>query len=108
MFYGERMRVHQCGITGSFEYAKNINDANRVAIPYGLDDNRVQIVDPVVMQPPVIPLIPPAQVNQPPVPGGTPPAAHVPGNVQDRNAVLLQGMLAAIQMITQVNVQSDS
>jgi len=100
--------VHQCGIMGSFEYVKKIDDANRVVIPYGLDDNGVQIVDPVVTQPPVIPLIPPAQVNQPPVPGGAPPVAPVPGNVQDPNTVLLRVMLAAIQMMMQVNMLSDS
>jgi len=108
VFYGERMRMHQCGITGLFEYVKCLDDANRDVIPYGLDDEGAQIVDLAIMQPPVIPLIPPAPVNQPPVPGGALPVAPVPGNVQDPNAVLLQGVLAVIQMMMKVNMQSDS
>jgi len=107
LFFGERMQMHQCGITGTFEYMKCVDDANTVMITYGLDANGVQIVDPVVMQPLVLPPVQSVQVNKPPVPGGAPPVALVPGNVQDPNAVLIQGVLAAIQAMTQVNLQSD-
>jgi len=107
LFFGERIQVHQCGITGSFKYVKCVNDDNTVLIPYGFETNGVQIVDPVVLQPPVLPLILFVQVNQPPVPGGAPPVAPVPGNVQDPNVVLIQGMLAVTQAMTQVNLQSD-
>jgi len=54
LFFGERMQVHQCGITGPFECVKCVDDANTVMIPHGFDTNGAQIVDPVVMQPPAI------------------------------------------------------
>jgi len=99
VLYGERMRVHQCGIVGSFEHVRKIDVAG---IPCGVDANGAQILDPVAMQPPVVPAIPP------PMLGGTPPVGPVPGNVQDPNTVLTQGMLTAMQAMTQVNLQVDA
>jgi len=76
-------------------------------IPYGLGANGARVVDPVVVQPPVIAPLPTAQVNQPPVQGGAPLMALAAGAVQDPNAALIQGVLAATQAMTQVNMQSD-
>jgi len=69
----------------------------------------VQIVDPVVMQPPVLlPVLVAQPPVQPPVPGGAPPAvAPVAGNVQDPNAALIQGVLAATHVMTQMNMELD-
>jgi len=94
-------------VTGSFECVRKINDANAVVIPCGHDPNGVQIVDPVVAPPPVIAPVPAVQANQPPVQGGAPPIAPVVGAVQDPNAALIPGMLAATQAMTQVSMQSD-
>jgi len=107
LFFGVQMQTHPCAVTGSFEHVKQVDDANTVMIPYGFDANRTQIIDPVVVQPPVLPPIPAAQVNQPHVQGGAPPVALVAGNVQDPNAALIQGVLAAMQAMMQVNLQSD-
>jgi len=75
LFFGERMHKHPHAVTGLFEYARKINDANEVVIPYGHDPIGVQIVDPVVVPPPVIMPVPAAHANQPPVQGGAPPIA---------------------------------
>jgi len=48
------MQTHPCVVTGSFDYVKKVDDANAVVIPYGHDANGVPIVDPAVIQPPVI------------------------------------------------------
>jgi len=101
------MQVHQYSITGSFECVKCVDDANTIVTLYRFDTNGAQIVDPVVIQPPVLPPVPPVEVNQPPTPGGAPMVAPVPGYVQDPNTVLIQGVLAAIHAMTQVNLQSD-
>jgi len=107
LFFGERMHTQPHAVTGLFECVRKINDANAVVILYGLGANGVQIVDPVVVQPPVIAPVPTAQVNQPPVQGGAPPTAPVAGAVQDPNAALIQGVLVAIPAMTQVNMQLD-
>jgi len=107
LFFGKRMHTHPYAVTGLFEYVRKINDANAVVIPYGHGPNGVQIVNPVVVQPPVIVPVPIARVNQPPVQGGALPIAPVAGAVQDPNAALIQGMLAATQAMTQVNMRSD-
>jgi len=107
LFFGEWMQKHPYAITGSFDYMKCVDDANTIVIPYGLDANGAQIIDPVVIQPPVLPPVPSVQVNQLPAPGGGTPVAPAPGNVQDPNVVLIQGVLAVIQAMTQVNLQSD-
>jgi len=86
---------------------KQVDDANMVVIPHGLDTDGAQIVDLVVTQPPALPPILAVQVNQPPTQGGAPPIVPVAGAVQDPNAALIQGMLAAIHAMTQVNLQSD-
>jgi len=98
--FGERMHSHQHTVIGSFEHVKKVDDANTIEIPYGHDGNGVLITSPVVIQPPAIVPIPPVQ-------GNGPPGAPVAGAVQDPNAVLLQGVLAVIQAMTQMNVQSD-
>jgi len=107
LFSGERMHTHLYAVTGLFEHVRKINDANAVVIPYGHDPNGVQIVNPVVVPPPVIVPVPAAQANQPPAQGGAPPIAPVAGAIQDPNAALIQGMLAATQAMMQVNMQSD-
>jgi len=107
--YGERMQTHPYAITGSFAHVKKVNNANAIEIPYGHNANGVQVTDPVVIQPPVLPPIPvaPSPV-QPTVPGGAPPAAvPVVGNVPDPNVALLQGMLTSTQAMTQMNIESD-
>jgi len=92
------MQTHPYAITGSFAYVKKVNDANAIEIPYGRSANGVQITDPVVIQPPILP---PILTTPPPVPptapGGAPPVvAPVAGNAPDPNAVLLQGVLSAM------------
>jgi len=95
------MQAHPYAITGSFGHVK-VNDTNTIEIPYGRDHNGAPITDPVVMQPPVLPLVPAAP------PGGVPPTAGpVAGNGQDPNAALIQGALTAIQAMTQMNFESN-
>jgi len=90
------VRMHPCGIAGSFAHVKCGDDANAVVIPHGVDDSGEQIVDPVEMQPVPVPFIPPALVNPPvpPAPGVVPLAPPAPGAVPgpDPNMVLLQGV----------------
>jgi len=65
--------------------------------------NGVPITDPVVIQPPVPPPIPAAPT------GGAPPAAGpVAGNGPDPNAALIQGVLTAIQAMTQMNLEQNT
>ena len=58
LFFGQRTHTHSHAVTGSFEYVREINDANAVVIPYGYDPDGVQIVDLVVVPPPVMRLFP--------------------------------------------------
>ena len=51
---------------------KKVNDANAIEIPHGRSANGVQIADPVVMQPPVLPPIPVAPPPVQPLVGGAP------------------------------------
>jgi len=101
------MHTHPYAVTGSFKCVRKINDANAVMIPYGHDPNGVQLVNLVVVPPPVIAPVPAVQANQPPAQGGAPPIAPVVGAVQDPNAALIQDMLAATQAMTQVSMQLD-
>jgi len=80
-----------------------VDNANAVVIPYGHDANGVPIVDPAVLQPTVI--LPVSTTS--PAPGGTPSNAPTSGTAQDPNAALVQGVLVAIQAMTQLHVQSD-
>jgi len=96
LFYGERMRTHPHMIPGSFDYVKKVDDANVVVIPYGVDDHGAQIVDPSVIRSPTIL----------PAPASTAPGTGTSPN-SDPNAALLQGVLAAMQVMTQVHMQSD-
>jgi len=107
LLFGKRMHTHPYAVTGSFECAKKVDDASVVEIPYGHNPNGVPIVDPIIVPPPVITPTPAVQANQPPVQGGGPPMAPVAGAIQDPNAALSQGVLAATQAMTQVNMQSD-
>jgi len=91
LFYGERMHTHPHMIVGSFDYVKKVNDANVVVIPYRVGDHGAQIVDPPVIRTPTILSAPGT---------GT-------GSNPDPNAALLQGVLAAMQTMTQVHIQSD-
>jgi len=88
---------------GSFDHVKKVNDANVVVIPYGHDANGVTIVDPAVTQPPVV--LPASTAS--PAPGNTPSNAPTSGVAQDSNTALVQGALAATQVMTQLHAQSD-
>jgi len=88
---------------GSFDYVKKVNDANVVVIPYRHDANGVPIVDPAVIQTPAI--LPVSTASS--VSGSTPSNAPTSGAAQDPNTALVQGVLAAIQAMTQVHIQSD-
>jgi len=103
LFYAERMQTHPHVVTGLFDYVKKVDDANAVVISYGLDANGVRIVDPAVMPPPVI--LPVSATS--PGPGSASSNVLAPGTVQDPNVALIQGVLAAIQAMTQVHMQSD-
>jgi len=70
--------------------------------------NGAQITDLAVTQPPVLPPIPVVSPLVQLLVGGAPPAvAPVVGNVPDPNAALLQGVLMAMQAMTQMNIESD-
>jgi len=56
ILYGERMQTHPFAITGSFAYVKKVDDANAIEIPYGRDARGMWITDPVVIQPPILPV----------------------------------------------------
>ena len=103
LLYAERMHTHPCAVTGSFEHVKKVDDAGAVEIPYGFDDRGAQLVDPTVMHPPVIPSV----AAMPTAPGSATSSAPVPGDVHDANRALIQGVLAAIQAMTQAHVMSD-
>jgi len=97
------MQTHPYAITGSFGHVKKIYGTNTIVIPCGRDHSGAPITDPVVIQPPVLPPIPVAPT------GGAPPAAGpVVGNGPDPNAALIQGVLAAIQAMTQMNFESNT
>ena len=105
-FFSKRMQTRPHAITGSFTHVKKVNDAGAIVILCGRSADGMQLTDPVVTQPPALPTIPVAPpMVQPPAPGGAPPVA-VP-IVPDPNAVLLQGVLTAIQAMTQMNVESN-
>jgi len=99
LFCGERMHVHPCHTPGSFDCVKKVDDVNAVVISCGTDDNGNQIVDPPVMQTPAVPSVPAA------MPGNTPGAGT--GSGLDLSVALLQSALEAMQMMTQVHLQSD-
>ena len=54
MFYGGQMCAHPYAIPGSFDHVKQVDDVGMVVIPYGIDDEGNQIVDPPVIQAPII------------------------------------------------------
>ena len=94
LLYAKRMQTHPFVAMGSFDYVKKVDDANVVVIPYGHDADGVQIVDPPVIQPPVI------------LSGLT--ASSAPsGAAQDPNMALVRCPLAAMQAMIQVHMQSD-
>jgi len=97
------MHTHPYVVPGSFDYVKKVDDVNVVVIPCGTDDNGTQLVDPPVMQSPAI--LPAPALTAPSVLGSTPGAGTSPD--PDQNAALLRGALAAMQVITQVHMQSD-
>jgi len=103
MLNGDKALVHQCGIAGFFKCVKIVDSNNAVATPCGANDTGAQITDPPVMQPIQTPVTPPAPANSPAGAPAAPGAA--PG--QDPNVILLQGVLAVINMMTQVNAQLD-
>jgi len=93
------MHAHPCHVPGSFDHVKKVDDVDAVVIPHGTDDNGQQIVDPPVMQ---TPAVLPASAS---ALGSTPDAGI--GSGPDQNVALLQGALAAMQVMTQVHLQSD-
>jgi len=95
------MHTHPYVVPGSFDYVKKVDDANVVVIPYGIDDNGAQLVDPPVMRSPAILPAPTSTVLS--VLGSTPGTGTSP----DQNAALLRGVLSAMQVMTQVHMQSD-
>jgi len=103
LFYSGCMHTHPYVVTGSFDYVKKVDDANVVVIPYGTDDRGTQLVDPPVIRSPAI--LPDSSPIAPSVLGSTPGTGTGPN--PDPNAALLQGVLAAMQVMTQVHMQSD-
>ena len=79
------MQTHPYVVMGSFQYVKKVNDANVVVIPYGHDANGVPIVDPAVIQTPVILPV----LTASPAPGGTSSNAPTSGAAQDPNTALV-------------------
>jgi len=77
---------------------EEVDNAGVVVIPCGNDDFGNPIVDPPVIQTPAMPVPTVA-------PGSTPGAGT--GSGPDPSAALLQGALAARQVMTQVHLQSD-
>jgi len=104
MFYGGQMYAHPYAVPGSFDYAKKVNGAGVVVIPYGNDDDGNQLVNPPVMQAPGI-SAPPAILAPTTVSGSAPGAGTESSS--DSSAALLQGVVLAMQYMTQVHVQSD-
>jgi len=92
LFYGERMHAHPHATVGSFDYVKKVYEANVVVISYRVDERGVQIDDPPA-------IILPAPTSSAPGTGTSPDP--------DPNGALLQGVLAAMRMMTQVHAQSD-
>jgi len=43
------MHTHPHATVGSFDYVKEVDDANVIVIPYGVDERGAQIVDPPVI-----------------------------------------------------------
>ena len=109
VLYAPQMQTHPCAITGLFGCMKKVDDTNAIEIPCGQDNNGALITDPVITQPPVLPPILAAPPQAPPrVPGGVLPAAGpVVDNVPDPNAALIQGVLTAMQTMTQMNSESN-
>jgi len=103
LFYGERMHTHPYVVPGSFDYVKKVNDVNVVVIPCGTDNNGTQLVDPPVIRSPAI--LPAPASTVPSVLGSAPGKGTSPD--PDQNAALLRGVLAAMQVMTQVHMQSD-
>jgi len=103
VLYAGRMHTHPYAITGSFGHVKKICGTNTIVIPYGRDINGVPITDPVVIQPPVPPPIPAT-----PTGGTSSSAGPVAGNGPDPNAALIQGVLTAIQAMTQMNLEQNT
>jgi len=103
VLYAGRMRTHPYAITGLFGHAKKTYGTNTIVIPHGRDTNGAPITDPVVIQPSAPPPIPAVPT------GGAPPAAGpVAGNGPDPNATLIQGVLTAIQAMTQMNLEQNT
>jgi len=98
LFYGGQMHAHPYHVPGSFNYVKKVDDAGVVVIPYGNGDDGNQLVDPPVIQTPAIP----APTT---TPGSTPGTGT--GSGSDPSEALLQGVLGAMNCMTQVHVQSD-
>jgi len=94
LFYDGQIHAHPHHVPGSFDYVKKVDNAGVVVIPYGNDDFGNPIVDPPVIQTPAIP-----------VPTTAPGTGTSSG--PDPSAALLQGVLAAMQVMTQVHLQSD-
>jgi len=99
LFYGGQMHAHPHHVQGLFDFVKKVDDAGVVVIPCGDDDDGNQLVDPPVMQTPAILPVPAAA-------SGSTPSTGI-GSGTDPNAALLRGVLAAMQVMAQVHLQSD-
>jgi len=103
LFYGKRMHTHPHVVPRSFDYVTKVDDVNVVVIPYGTDDSGKQLVDPPVIRSPAI--LPAPASTLPSTIGSTPGTGT--SSDPDQNAALLRGVLAAMQVMTQVHMQSD-
>jgi len=95
------MHAHPYVVPGSFDYVKKVDDVNVVVIPYGTDDSGTQLVDPPVIRSPAI--LPAPASTAPSMLGSTPGTGT--SSDPDQNAALLRGVLAAMQVMTQVHMQ---
>jgi len=88
--------THPHVVPGSFDHVKKVDESNVAVIPHGVDANGAQIVDPPVTQAPAFPTL-----------GGAPSAGASGAPSAGAAPDLVQGMLAAMQVMTQVHLQSD-
>jgi len=103
IFYGQQMHLHPHDILGSFEYVQKDDDTGVVVIPYGRELDGTPIVKPPATPATAFPIVPPPQAGQPDVLGGAPGGAW-----QVDPSVLINGMLAALQAMADLNLQADA
>jgi len=100
LIHGQRMHQHPHGVRGLFECLQKDDDDGVAVMPCGRESDGTPIVEPPARPVPVFPpLAPPTQPGQPAVPGGAPQA--------DPNA-LINGMMATLRAMTELNMQADA